>query len=157
MRIVTRFSVFASGLALLLLASCSGASLSNYSWMEGTWKGEAPDGTSYYEIWKKQSGQLLQGFSCGVIGGVDTVFKENPKIEIIENSAFYITSFPDIKGSVLYKASSSVTGQAVFINDEHPFPKKIVYRLNGDSLLVRYEGLRQGKPSFEELYFRRQK
>lgn len=142
---------------LYLLVSCSGTStVSNFEWMLGKWTATGYDSTVYDEIWKKESDKLMSGFSCGSIAP-DTFFKENPKIEIVEGKAFYITSFPDIKGSVLFKSVIAEPNRALFQNEEYAFPAKIEYQLTGDSLLIRYEGTRQGKPAREELYFHKAK
>ena len=138
---------------VIILCSCSGrTSVDNFEWLNGKWQGKAYDSTVYDEIWKKETDKLMIGFSCGTIYP-DTFFRENPKIEIVEGKAFYITAFPDIKGSVLFKSTIAEYNHAVFENEEHPFPTKIEYKIEGDSLLVRYEGKRDGKLSREELYF----
>src|SRR5688572_12030888 len=119
-----RFTLYIS-LFAFLLASCSGASsVDEFKWMEGKWNGYPPDGRLITETWQKESDKLLLGLSCGLLGE-DTVFKENPKIEIIEGTAFYITAFPDIKGSVLYRSTVAKPGHAVFENSELGFPAKI--------------------------------
>ena len=155
--IMRKISISALLFFTLILCSCSGgAGIDNFEWLNGKWQGKGFDSTVYDEIWKKESDKLMIGFSCGSINP-DTFFRENPKIEIVEGKAFYITAFPDIKGSVLFKSTSVVPNHAVFENDEHPFPSKIEYKIEGDSLLVRYEGKRQGKLSREEMYFHRVK
>ena len=143
-------------LATILLSCSSNGNIDNFLWLEGKWQGEGFDSTIYDEIWERESDKLISGFSCGSITP-ETFFKENPKIEIVEGKAFYITAFPDTKGSVLFKSILAKSNHAVFENRELTFPSIIEYKIEGDSLLVRYEGKREGKLAREEMYFHNRK
>jgi hypothetical protein len=42
---------------------------------------------------------------------------------------------------------------AIFENNEHEFPRLIYYELVGDSLHVKYEGIKEGHNAREETYY----
>jgi hypothetical protein len=131
--------------------------LEQLDWLQGKWIGHSTDGLVFIENWSKKSDKLLLGQSFG-LQGEDTIYKEYPKMELIEGKLFYITNIPKVATPVLFKSSKTEGNTAVFENNENEFPTTIIYKKTGaDSLHVIFEGKRNNEKAREALYFIKQK
>ena len=136
------------------LISCSGSKGPvNIDWLTGKWVGHVSE-IVYSEYWSKLSEENFDGTSYVVQEG-DTVYRDKLKINIIGDLPCFVISLPKNKEPVIFKMTGNSEKGIVFENNEHDFPKLIAYEINGDSLHVRFEGIREGKKAREEVYYRK--
>jgi hypothetical protein len=148
-----RINIFGAA-AVLFLASCSGKQgADRFDWLMGEWKGEVSDIT-YLESWKKTNEEQLVGSSYILQAG-DTVYRDKAKIEFIGESACYIIAPTESKEPVIFKVIKFTDTEAVFENNEMEFPKRVVYELKDKGLHVRFEGIKEGKNAYEEVFYKK--
>ncbi|MCW3077980.1 MAG: hypothetical protein JWO32_2589 [Bacteroidetes bacterium] len=148
------------GILMIILASCSdlqnnffpndavskGITIKNLNWLAGTWKSVSNQGISY-EIWKKENDTLLTGRGF-VISNADTVFSERLKLVQRNSELFYSAAVSDQnKGRpVFFKFMEFDKGEFSFVNKDHDFPQRIIYKNpQPDFLCVRIEGTENEK------------
>lgn len=137
---------------ILLLCSCTPKKgLEQFSWLEGNWSGKQ-DAILFTENWKKISEEMTTGRSLA-LQGEDTVYHETLKIYLLGGAPYFLMNLPQLHEPVLFKWSKSGEKEALFVSTEHDFPQSVFYKLEGDSLLERLEGIRDGKKAREELYY----
>lgn len=120
--------------------------INNVYWLIGTWKSVKGDEVSF-EIWKKENDTLLNGRSFVLLKN-DTVFSE--KMQIIQRGTdlFYIPTVSDQNNAepVTFKFMNFDKGEFSFVNKDHDFPQRIIYKNpQPDFLCVRIEGTKNGK------------
>lgn len=143
----------------LLIFSCSGErsvnnnetrskglTLKNMEWVVGTWKSVKGDEISY-EIWEKKNDTLLSGKGFTLVKN-DTVFFE--KLDIVQRGTdlFYIPTVRDQNQAkpVEFKFMEFNKGEFNFVNKNHDFPQRIIYKNpQPDFLCARIEGTKAGK------------
>lgn len=143
----------------LLIFSCSGErsvnnnetrskglTLKNMEWVVGTWKSVKGDDISY-EIWEKKNDTLLSGKGFTLVKN-DTVFFE--KLDIVQRGTdlFYIPTVRDQNHArpVEFKFMEFNKGEFNFVNKNHDFPQRIIYKNpQPDFLCARIEGTKAGK------------
>lgn len=143
---------------LTICISCNRQTeLEKMNWLHGRWIGHSSDGVLFIELWNKKSEKLLLGQSFGM-QSEDTIYKEYPKMELIEGKLFYITNIPKVATPVLFKSTSIDNAGIVFENTENEFPQKVSYKKIGkDSLYIIFEGKHNNEKAREALYFVKQK
>jgi Domain of unknown function (DUF6265) len=129
--------------------------LQDFAWLAGHWRIEQGD-RLIDEQWMAPGGGLMMGMARNVQAGKVreyefTMLRQEPNGDIL-----YIAS-PAKQAEATFKLTSLRSGEAVFENPEHDFPKKIVYARQADgSLLAWIEGPgRDGKPRRVEYPFKR--
>ena len=138
--------------SVIFLFSCSSTpSHTDFTWLEGTWKGRVSD-IVYVEVWKRNNPESVNG-STFIIQAGDTVHRDFPKIEIIADLPCYIITIPKTKETVVYKMIKGNDHEAIFENQSPEMPKLIAYQIEGDSLHVRFEGIEDGHKAREEVYY----
>jgi hypothetical protein len=136
----------------IMLCSCTPKKgLDQFSWLQGSWMGRQ-DGIVFSEDWKKVSEEMITGRSLA-LQGEDTVYHETSKIYMLGGAPYFLMNLPQLHEPVLFKWSSGEDKEALFQSTEHDFPQSVLYKLEGDSLLERLEGIRDGKKAREELYY----
>jgi len=98
----------------------------------------------YEEQWMKPAGASMLGMSR-TVAKEKTVAYEFLRIQEQENGDIYYVASPSGQAQDSFKLVSAKAGELVFENPLHDFPQRIIYRLNGDSLLARIEGTSKGK------------
>ncbi len=138
--------------------SCSHKpSVEDLKWLQGSWSGTGSDGTLFREMWTQESDKLFTGRGVALNAG-DTVFQEAFKLQEVEGVPYYVTKVPDNPEPVLFKLSFMKNDSAVFENQEHEFPQRIIYALQHDGVLhIRLDGSKQGLRMNEEIFMRREK
>ncbi|MGZ3921616.1 MAG: DUF6265 family protein [Bacteroidia bacterium] len=105
-----------------------GLTLQHLNWLIGTWKFAKGQEVSY-ETWKKQNDTLLVGNSLVLLKN-DTVFSE--KLQLVQHGSnlFYIPSVRDQNNGqpVSFKFVEFKKGEFNFVNKEHDFPQRIIYK-----------------------------
>ncbi|MCI0665463.1 MAG: DUF6265 family protein [Acidobacteria bacterium] len=123
------------------------------SWISGDWE-TAPGRMQIDEHWSKVAGGSIIGMSRTVAGG-KTVFFEFLRIES-RGSEIYYVAHPRAKNpGTDFKLVRLDSQEAVFENMAHDFPKRIIYRKNGDgTLTARIEGDGTEKEKPQEFQYR---
>jgi hypothetical protein len=113
--------------------------IEDLAWLSGDWE-TAPGRAQIDEHWTKVAGGSLIGMSRTVAGG-KTVFFEYLRIEA-RGADIYFVAHPKARAPGTDFKLTRLTGQeAVFENPAHDFPKRIIYRKDGDgALTARIEG-----------------
>lgn len=135
--------------------------LERVAWLEGTWTSD--DGkTTSEECWTRPLGGTMFGTNRLVHDG-ETLFYEYLCIQNTPDGIFYLASPKGRQPPTPFKLIESDLGAShrqwrlVFENEEHDFPTRIIYWLEGDRLIARVEGTQDGKPVSEEWNWRRAK
>jgi hypothetical protein len=126
------------------LFSASGADLSSLGFMSGCWAGSNGE-ERFEEMWTKPDSGSVLGVSRTMKGG-KTTFTEY--IQVRANAAGEITMYIQLKlaeKATPFKLVQADGKRAIFENPEHDFPKKIMYRVDGDGLFAQIEGPQGGK------------
>ena len=128
---------------LLLIVFCcwsaAAADLSYLAFMSGCWTGARGE-ERFEEMWMKPEAGSVLGVARTVKGG-KTTFTEY--IQIRQAAGGDITMFIQLKlaeKATPFKLTHADGKTAVFENPEHDFPKKIVYKIDGDGLFAQIEG-----------------
>ena len=136
-------AIMAFSIQLILKAQGEKPTLNDLSWLSGCWD----NGDSlrrYEEQWMKPSGTSLLGMSRTVAKG-KTVAYEFLQIRQEKNGDIFYVANPSGQEQGFFKLVKFGSGELVFENPDHDFPQRIIYRLNGDSLVARIEGTSKGK------------
>ena len=115
--------------------------LTQFSWLEGEWMDSTSDG-KMIEIWNRIDDSSLVGSSI-YMAGIDTIFYEEISLRIKNGKIFYIPSIQNQNNGepVYFAFTGAKNGEFTFENQEHDFPKKIVYtNPHKDSLVAFIEG-----------------
>lgn len=115
--------------------------LSQFDWLVGEWMDSTSDG-KMIEIWNQIDDTSFVGSSI-YMAGIDTIFYEEISLRMKNGKIFYIPSIQSQNdGKPVYFALTSTSkGEFTFENNEHDFPKKIVYtNPHKDSLIAYVEG-----------------
>lgn len=128
--------------------------LEKLSWIEGEWLGSTGD-VVMQETWEKVNDDLYKGHAY-VLSEEDTLFQEFIKLEVVNDTAYYVVFIPGIPDSTSFKLTSYENGEAIFENPFHDYPQKVVYQQVGnDSLHAYIEGEAAGKKQKEEFKYKR--
>lgn len=125
-------------LACVLLFSCKkeSPSLSNISWLEGSWLTEL-NGNQTNEVWKWQNDSLMTGYSV-IKNGRDSTILET--LEIAKKGGtllFAANPKGQNQGQPVTFTLTGISDQRVtFENPAHDFPQKITYTNIGNDSLV---------------------
>ena len=129
-------------------------SIDKLFWVTGNWKCRA-EGGIIFERWTRSSDKLLKGMIYSVSGS-DTLVLKRMRIEEIDEYVYYILKFEQSNSERSFQLLGNSPKGLVFENHERDFPNKIIYaNTNGDMLLVRFEGLVDGKVNMERSYMYR--
>jgi hypothetical protein len=75
----------------------------------------------------------------------ETIAYEFLRIQEQKDGAIYYVANPSGQQPDSFKLVQSERKVWIFESPEHDFPQKVIYRLNGDSLIARIEGTSNGK------------
>ncbi|MEO8586308.1 MAG: DUF6265 family protein [Acidobacteriota bacterium] len=144
-------------LALLVPAATSlgegpKADIASLAWLSGAWGGDDA-GMFNEETWLPPKAGSMLAVHRDVKGG-KTVGFEFLRIEERDGSLVYIAS-PEGKPPTPFKLVESGAKRAVFENETHDFPRRVLYFREGETLHARIEGTRGGKPAAKEWTWRR--
>jgi hypothetical protein len=120
--------------------------IAHLKWLTGTWKSVSNEGI-LYEVWKKENDSLISGQGF-LISGTDTLFSEKLELQQKGKDLFYVAT---VKGQnneqpVSFKFIEFNKGEFNFVNKDHDFPQRIIYKNpQPDFLCTRIEGTKNGK------------
>jgi hypothetical protein len=127
--------------------------IEDLAWLSGDWE-TAPGRIQIDEHWTKVAGGSLIGMSRTVAEG-KTVFFEYLRIEARGADIYYVAHPKARTPGVDFKLIRLTGQEAVFENLTHDFPKRIIYRKNGDgALTARVEGDGTEKEKPQEFHYR---
>ncbi len=122
-----------------VVAPAQAFKIEDLAWMSGDWE-TAPGRMQIDEHWTKVAGGSLIGMSRTVAGG-KTVFYEYLRIEARGGEIYYVAHPRARNPGTDFKLVRLNSQEAVFENLAHDFPKRLIYRKNGDgTLTARIEG-----------------
>lgn len=105
-------------------------------WVLGQWnRSNVREGQTANETWKRASNYTLEGIGVSMIGS-DTTFVEKLRIEIKNNSIFYVADVKENATPTLFKITKFTENGFICENPNHDFPKLINYQLVGKTLTV---------------------
>ena len=123
------------------------------SWLAGCWESrDARDHTE--EQWMAPEGRTLIGMSRTVRNG-KTIAWENLRIEERDGRLIF-TARPSTQPEASFSLKSLDADAAVFENEDHDYPQRVIYRRGPDAtLLGRIEGIDKGKERAVDFPMRR--
>ncbi|MFZ1805578.1 MAG: DUF6265 family protein [Cyclobacteriaceae bacterium] len=108
--------------------------LEKISWLKGHWERiNIKEGRSAHERWEVVNDQELKGWGVS-FRGMDTSFMEVLRIVEKDDTLYYVADVPENPDPVFFKFTSLTENGFICENQEHDFPKKIEYQLQGDTL-----------------------
>jgi hypothetical protein len=127
--------------------------IEDLAWLSGDWE-TAPGRMQIDEHWAKVAGGSLIGMSRTVAGG-KTVFFEYLRIEARGADIYYVAHPKARTPGTDFKLTRLTAQEAVFENPTHDFPKRVIYRKNGDgTLTARVEGDGTEKEKPQDFHYR---
>ena len=127
--------------------------IEDLAWLSGDWE-TAPGRTRIDEHWTNVAGGSLIGMSRTVAGG-KTVFFEYLRIESRGPDIYYVAHPKARTPGTDFKLARLTAQEAVFENLAHDFPKRVIYRKNGDgTLTARIEGDGTEKEKPQDFHYR---
>ncbi|MFN6964882.1 MAG: DUF6265 family protein [Pyrinomonadaceae bacterium] len=122
-------------------------SVEDLAWLAGCWEQyDHAKRSRVSENWMKPDGGLMLGTARSVRNGAVVNF-EFMRIEKRREGTFYVAKTSQNKDEIAFRLVSRARLEATFENPAHDFPQRITYRLDGDILRARVEGLNKDKPS----------
>tara|TARA_R100000005_G_scaffold95726_2_gene78417 strand:- start:438 stop:911 length:474 start_codon:yes stop_codon:yes gene_type:complete len=104
------------------------------SWILGKWeRSNVKAGSTAFEIWQKESEYVYTGLGVSLKGS-DTTFVEKLRIEVKDNSIFYVADVRENVNPTYFKVNKVTSAGFTSENPEHDFPKMISYELEGKDL-----------------------
>lgn len=144
---ISGFSFAVATLAVMLLPFAGEmprqqpAQIGRLSWLAGCWEWEAGPRRGE-EQWMKPRGGTMLGMSRTVRRDTTIEF-EFIRIEERDNRLHYVAA-PSGQTGATFSSIAITDTTVVFANPAHDFPQRVLYKLRGDSLLARIEGMRNG-------------
>lgn len=121
------------------------------SWLTGMWnRTNVKPGRKAHERWEMVGSQAMKGFGV-TMKEQDTAFVEKLQLVIKDNKIWYVADVEHNKAPTFFELTAISNDGFTCENPAHDFPKKIVYKLNGDKLTATISG--DGK-SFDYLFDR---
>ena len=112
------------------------------AWISGCWD-MTRNGRHVTERWTPVEGGTLMGISRTVVNGKTTEWE----FLIIREGAKgldYVAK-PSGQAEATFTAAAASATEVVFENPAHDFPKKVIYKRDGDSLIASIEGPMNGQ------------
>jgi hypothetical protein len=127
--------------------------IEDLAWISGDWE-TASGRLQIDEHWTKIAGNSLIGMSRTVAGD-KTVFFEYLRIEARGPEIYYVAHPRARTPGTDFKLVRLSGHEAVFENPAHDFPKRVIYRKNGDGTLsARVEGDGTEKEKPQDYHYR---
>lgn len=130
-------AILASALCLVMCSSNTSVPsdpVADTAWLDrlvGTWEGDL-GGQRYVEQWRKVDGSTYEGRAT-MYEGEKAVSTEHTRITLFSDHWLYLAN-PGGQGVTCFVRASADATTWIFVNNEHDFPKRIGYRIQGDAL-----------------------
>ncbi|WP_142682758.1 DUF6265 family protein [Chitinophaga polysaccharea] len=110
------------------------------NWLEGSWKKmNTKPGRSGHEKWESITPSPMKGIGI-TLQGKDTVFWEKLELVVKEDAIYYVADVQGNKEPTWFKITSIGNNGFTCENDDHDFPKKIVYEKEDRKMKVTISG-----------------
>ncbi len=119
-------------------------SLSDLSWLAGTWVSTSESEPQTVEHWLAPEGGMMLGVNRTVEGG-RAVFFEYLRIEVEDGDIVYLASPRGRHPPTRFALTEHGATWAVFENPDHDFPQRIEYRREADLLTMSIHGREDGE------------
>lgn len=145
-------------LAVIALAAATSAAatpaddVAKLAWMAGSWI-EEKGGVVTRETWLPPLGGAMAG-AGQTNRGARPARVEHMKITAEPAGATYTALVPG-QPPTPFVLVPGKDGEAVFENNAHDFPQRVIYRRCGEELCARIEGVLRGQQTSEEWSYRR--
>ena len=116
--------------------------LTELSWLAGHWREETA-GAVTEELWMPPRGGVMLGLNRSVRGEHKAGFEFLRLETDTQGGVIYLAS-PGGAPPTAFRLTAADASHAVFENPEHDFPKRIEYRLAGDTLTASIAGDQPG-------------
>jgi hypothetical protein len=126
--------------------------LSKLGFMAGHWV-QKTDREEVQETWLGPRGNTMVATNLTLTAGRGPTF-EYMRIGVRDGKVVFFAS-PSGRPPVEFPAREIGDGSVVFENPANAYPTRIMYRRDGDALIARIEGKRQGADASEEWRFTR--
>jgi hypothetical protein len=137
------FSLLASG------AAAGEADIAKLAWLAGCWKNETA-GPGSGEHWTPLAGGTMFGTSRTIKHG-KTVEFEFMELRSLPDGKLAFVAHPSGRHTTTFPLLRIDATEAVFENQQHDFPQRVVYAREGETrLTARIEGMRNGAPRVVE-------
>ena len=135
--------VLAASAAVAFPVHAADAPIASLAWLSGCWNSaDAEPGSG--EQWMPLAGNTLLGMSRTIRGG-NTVAYEFMRIAPAADGKLTFFAQPSGKPPASFAAVRQTPAEVVFENLEHPFPQRVIYRLEAPNQLhASIEGTRNG-------------
>ena len=140
------------GAALLAVAAAHAQDVAKLGWMAGHWVQKSAN-EEVQESWLGPRGNTMVATNLTIGAGGRASF-EFLRIGVKDGTLVYF-AMPNGRPPTEFAMRSIGDGTVTFENPSNAYPTRIIYRRDGDALVARIEGVRQGKESFEEWRFTR--
>ena len=115
-------------------------SLKDLDWLTGEWnRTNTKPGRSGFEYWGKTSDTEMVGKGI-TLNGEDTVVVEKLKIIVKDGDIYYVADVQENQKPVLFRFIQVSRNGFVCENEQHDFPKKITYSVEGKTLKATISG-----------------
>jgi hypothetical protein len=136
-----------SGLMLCVsaFAQHSSFNLTDLGWLAGCW--QSRDDTKrqvVHEQWMKPAGGIMLGSGLTVESD-KAVDLEVMRIEQSGSDVIFYARPRANRDETAFRMVRSGANEAIFENKQHDFPQRVIYRRDGDNLVARIEGARNGR------------
>ena len=130
--------------ANVVLGSAARSSIARLTWLAGCWEFTSGKRT-VEEQWMAPRGNSMMGMSRTTREGRLVTWET---VLLREDSAGALSyhAWPSGQAPAIFPAREVSDSHAVFENPAHDFPRRIDYRLRGDTLTARVEGTIDGTP-----------
>ena len=131
--------------SLFSLISCQpskpgAGDLEKIQWLVGYWdRINVKEGRSAHERWERITEDELKGWGVS-LKGTDTSFVEGLRIIKRNGSLFYIADVPENKEPIAFEFVALTDSGFACENLKHDFPKRIEYKVSGDTLTATTSG-----------------
>ena len=144
-------ALFAEGLQAQDMAKETIDNFNKLTWLTGTWnRTNVKPGRKAHERWEMVGSQAMKGFGV-TLKEQDTAFVEKLQLLIRDNKIWYVADVAHNQAPVFFELTAINNDGFTCENPAHDFPKKIIYKLNGNKLTATISG--DGK-SFDYLFDR---
>jgi len=145
-------ALFASLAATAVPCEEKARGLDALAWLAGSWRSET-GGARAEENWTEPLGATMLATARQVKGG-KTAFFEFLRVEEREGGKLVYVAMPMGRKAVEFPATKVDERSVLFENPAHDSPKRILYRLDGETLVTRVDDGPEDKGGFEVRYAR---
>ena len=139
-------------LVVALAVPASAQEVEKLGWMTGNWMQKTPR-DEVQENWLGPKGNVMVAANLTFTAGRGSSF-EFLRIAVKDGRIVYFAS-PGGRPPVEFPMTQMTDHSIVFENAAHGYPARISYRRDGEALVARIEGKRQGSDASEEWRFSR--